>query len=76
MGEQVVAAIIATVVGIVWLVPHVAVMRIAWNYDGEIDFGPLGKHGGGAKQATLLLIFTVETILLPLAVALGWGRWY
>ena len=68
-------SLVAVVVGAVWFVPHIAILRIALGHDGAIDFGPLGKHEGRAKQATLLLIFTVEAVLLPLALMLGWGRW-
>ena len=67
--------LVAVVVGAVWFVPHIAILRMALSHDGAIDFGPLGKHEGRAKQATLLLIFAVEAVLLPLALALGWGRW-
>lgn len=76
MGDTRIAlALVGTVVSAVWLVPHIAIALIAWRYDGEIAFGPLGRHSGGAKRATVALIFTVEAILLPLAVVLGYGRW-
>ena len=68
-------SLVAVVVGTLWFVPHIAILRIALGHDGAIDFGPLGQHEGRAKQAMLLLIFTVEAVLLPFALVMGWGRW-
>ena len=65
---------VAAAVGAVWFVPHIAILCIVLGHKGTMDFGPLRRREVRSKQATLLLIFAVEAVLLPLALASGWGR--